>query len=232
MNSLGDRMKQNYEYPSRYKLIKRMPVIVRVDGRAFHTFTKKANCVKPFDFYLSRSMEQAAKSVAEEMQGFCGAYVQSDEVSFLLVDYQTHDTQAWFDYVKSKVETITASLMTAAFNRLFEHQHLAHFDARAFNIPVDEVSNYFLWRIQDWHRNSISMFCRDYFSHKDMYGKSIYDMHEMLYSKGVNWATDVDSRFRNGTWITEHLDSLHDNMKSHSTIEKVLDRHIRVVPFA
>lgn len=223
-DTLGDRMKR-YENVSRTQLTNRMPVIVRVDGRAFHTFTKG---FLPFDLVLQRSMVDAAKKVAEEMQGFEVAYHQSDEVSFLLTDYAEFETSAWFDYVTQKVCTIAASVMTAWFNRFVQNgviefstsdiekkrrdsvwenyqqgdlRKMAYFDARAFNVPKEDVANYFLWRCKDWERNSLQMYCRQFFSSKQMHGQGRADQHEMLHKQGKNWATDVSPEFRNGTFI-------------------------------
>lgn len=231
-DSLGDRMKR-YEETSRTLLTPRTPVIVRVDGRAFHTYTRG---FRPFDHVLRNTMVEAAKKVAEEMQGFEVAYHQSDEVSFLLTDYADVDTSAWFDYVSQKVCTIAASVMTAWFNKLIlsnlmmpwtcesnyqpredgmrsypdydplieaikSGKKIAYFDARAFNVPKEDVANYFLWRCKDWERNSVQMYCGQFFSHKQLHGKGRADRHEMLHGIGKNWATDVPAPFRNGTFI-------------------------------
>jgi tRNA(His) guanylyltransferase len=199
MKAIGDRMKANYELRARRELIRRMPVIVRVDGKAFHTYTR--GLARPFDSGFISAMVTAAKAVGEEMQGFKAGYIQSDEASFFLTDYDTFQTSAWFDYSQSKIETICASVMTAAFNRAMGSTIDAHFDARAFNVPKEEVSNYFLWRAMDWERNSLSMYCNSFFSHKQMHGKCKADQHEMLHLIGKNWTTDLDCRLRNGTWI-------------------------------
>lgn len=197
--NIGDRMKANYEDRARYYLTRRTPVIVRVDGRAFHTFTRGMN--KPFDFGFMDAMRYAAGAVCDEAQGCKAAYIQSDEASFLLTDYDTLQTEAWFDSNKSKVETISASVMTAAFNQYIQRPVVAHFDARAFNIPREEVANYFLWRMLDWERNSVSMYCGAHFSPKQMHGQGRADQHEMLHSIDKNWTTDLDERTRNGMWI-------------------------------
>ena len=114
-DSLGDRMKSFYEDRSRVYLTRRTPVIVRVDGRAFHTLTKTAD--KPFDSHLIGVMTRAAIKTANDMQGFKLGYVQSDEASFLLLDTDTLTTEAWFDLNLQKIVSISASLMTAYFNR-------------------------------------------------------------------------------------------------------------------
>jgi tRNA(His) 5'-end guanylyltransferase len=196
---LGDRMKDNYENRQRFYLTRRTPVIVRVDGRAFHTFTK--NFKRPFDQKLSDAMVDAAFHLIDEMQGCKLAYVQSDEASFVLTDYDSLETQGWFDYNKSKIESLSAALMSVHFNNALGMGTKAVFDARAFNIPESEVVNYFLWRAQDWHRNSVTMYAQAFFSHSQLQGKSIADMHEMLHGIGRNWA-NCEEWEKNGTFLT------------------------------
>lgn len=205
-DSLGDRMKSYYENRGRFYLTRKIPVIIRVDGRAFHSLELD----KPFDDGFIRSMVEAAAYTSREIQGFKLAYVQSDEVSFVLTDYDSLETQAWFDYNKSKIESVTASLMTVAFkhyihsplhgNRPYSFPFCA-FDARSFNIPREEIPNYFLWRVKDWERNSVSMYARNFFSHRELHKQRIADIHEMLYEKGKNWTTDLTGQQKNGTFI-------------------------------
>lgn len=199
MRAIGDRIKDNYENRARYELTRRTPVIVRLDGKAFHTFTRGMN--KPFDQRLIDAMVSGAQAVADNMQGFKAAYIQSDEVSFVMTDYDTLQTDAWFGYNKSKIESISASIMTAAFNRHIGLDKDAYFDARSFNIPREEVVNYFLWRALDWERNSLAMYCQSLFSHKQLHGKGKADQHELLYSCGRNWTTDLTEQQKNGTWL-------------------------------
>jgi tRNA(His) 5'-end guanylyltransferase len=149
-------------------------------------------------------MVESALTVASEMQGCKLGYVQSDEASFLLTDYDELQTQPWFAYNKSKVESISASTMTAAFARhmwVAGISRPATFDARAFNIPEDEVVNYFLWRAKDWARNSISMYAQSEFSHRELHKQTCADMHEMLHEVGLNWTTDLKDAEKNGTFI-------------------------------
>lgn len=212
MKTLGNRIKENYEKRNRHFLIRRMPVIIRVDGRAFHTFTR-VGFSKPFDSGLIATMVSAASDVFRQAQGCKCAYIQSDEASFLLTDYDTLNTEAWFGYNQSKLESITASIMTASFNSsnrlpILNHKNSsvqrkpkANFDSRAFNIPKEEVVNYFLWRMLDWERNSVQMYCNSFFSHKEMQNKSLQDQHDMLHSIGKNWSVDCSDQIKNGTWI-------------------------------
>ena len=217
--NLGDRMK-DYEQPN--YLTKRTPVIVRVDGKAFHTFTD--NFDRPFDRILSESMIDAARRVFNEMQGCKLAFVQSDEASFVMTDYDKLDTQGWFGYNRSKIETISASSMTMAFNlclRLADRTGNALFDARAFNIPPEEVTNYFLWRAQDWHRNSVSMFAQAHFSQKELHGKNISELHDMLHAIGKNWTLDLNGTERNGVFLYQVPTGMIENSMVLPTYENI-----------
>ena len=200
-DNLGDRMKNNYENRYRFKLTRRIPVIMRLDGKAFHTLTK--NCEKPFDLHFNNSMWWAAFGVIEEIQGAKCVYIQSDEISILITDFDKLTTDAWFDYNIQKMTSVAASIASIAFNEQFfylEDGYKALFDCRVFNIPKEEVVNYFVWRQKDWVRNSVQMLARSYYSHKELHKKKQSDMHEMLYKKGVNWA-DLESKWKNGVFI-------------------------------
>jgi tRNA(His) 5'-end guanylyltransferase len=197
-NSLGDRMKDNYEKRYEYKLLRRTPVIIRLDGRSFHAITQ--GCERPFDNRISKLMEDTMLFLCKEIQGAKCAYTQSDEISILLTDYSFITTQAWFDYDLQKVISISAALASTYFSKqwnLKEWWQPIQFDSRAFNIPVDEVCNYFIWRQKDWIRNSVSMLAQAHFSPKQLLNKSQENMHDMLHEIGVNW-TDLPLRFKNG----------------------------------
>lgn len=192
--SLGDRMKQ-YERVPKISLTGRMPMIIRADGRAFHTYTKrtfKEWQSGPWSLHMRDCMTAAAEALMAEISGAKMAYVQSDEISVLVTDYDTVNTQAWFDKAVQKVASVSASIATAAFN---EHvsgfmfpSRPAHFDARCFVLPVSEVTNYFIWRQQDATRNSILMLAQAHFSHKKMHGKNTSELQDMLMlQKEVNW---------------------------------------------
>jgi len=194
-NTIGNRMKVNYEFPARHYLTRHVPVIIRVDGRAFHGI----DLTKPFDSCFGTTMKQVALKVLFEMQGGVLAYTQSDEISFLLWDWSKNSSSAWFDYRKSKLESITASLATRYFAEVFSDGNYV-FDARAFNIPISEVPNYFIWRMRDWEQNSLNMFAQSFYSQKQLNGKNKEQMHEMLHKKEVNWASLSDD-LKNGTLV-------------------------------
>lgn len=211
--SLGDRIKR-YELAGNHQMPPRQPLVIRVDGRAFHTYTRGMD--RPFDKNLMGAMRYSMEKTANQMQGFKLAYTQSDEATFLITDYDNLDTQGWFDYDLSKVVSLSASIFTAAFNRWmwddrgspFDFPD-AHFDSRAFTVPMDDVPNVFVWRQRDWERNSVSMLARANFSHKQLVGKKIPDMHDMLHEKGINWAHLPEDE-KNGTFLLRDGSLLHE----------------------
>lgn len=215
-DSLGDRMK-GYEDVSRTRLTRRSPVIVRVDGKAFHTLTRTLD--KPYDEHFTRCMDEVALGLCREIQGAALAYVQSDEVSVLLVDYHTHETQAWFDNQVQKMASVAASTATVAFNLewLRRPQGLApgwgKFDARVFSVPREEVVNYFVWRQQDAVRNSIQGLAQANFSQKALHGLSCDQLQEKLFQeRGINWSRDVPVRHKRGGCARYKLENVGEGM--------------------
>ena len=189
MGDLGDRMK-GYENVSRNYLTRRMPFIIRVDGKSFHTFTR--SLVKPWDNDLVQSMLYASIGLCEELAGVKLAYWQSDEVSFLVTDYDDINTQAWFDKNIQKIVSVSASIMTAHFNKLFQEKikgfPLAFFDSRVFILPKEEVCNYFIWRQQDATRNSIQGLAQSNFSQKQLHGLKTNQLQDkLMLEKNINW---------------------------------------------
>jgi tRNA(His) 5'-end guanylyltransferase len=195
-DSLGDRMKANYESVWIQRLVRRMPVIMRLDGKSFHTLTK--NCEKPFDKAFIKIMIETTKYLMSEAQGCKCGYVQSDEISLLLVDYDKFETQAWFSNEIQKIVSISAGIASAYFTK--EYGKLASFDSRVFNVPREEVCNYFIWRQKDWIRNSIQMLGQANFSHKQLQNKSCADIQDMLHEKNINWAK-LPLPLKNGSFI-------------------------------
>lgn len=212
-DALGDRMKSQYENRTRYMLPRRTYTLLRLDGKAFHTYTNGLR--RPFDADLIADMDSAIIAMLPELQGAVFAYTQSDEISVLLTDFATPNTSAWFDGNLQKMVSVASSIMTAEFNlkrinrqltekNQFYNPTMAYFDCRAFTIPDrTEVMNYFRFRQQDCIRNSVSMVAQSNFSHKELHGKSQSDMHEMLHQKGVNWATDFSDGEKNGRLIVK-----------------------------
>lgn len=197
-DSLGDRMK-GYENVNRNYLTKRMPTIIRIDGKAFHSFTR--GFTKPYDGIFNETMWETAKFLCKNVEGCKLAYVQSDEISLLLTDYENINTQAWFEKNIQKMVSVSASMATLAFNKEFQRiscgeepyskkYNQAMFDSRVFNIPQEEVCNYFIWRQQDATRNYIQAIGQVHFSQKELMGKSCNEIQDMLFNNvGVNFNT-------------------------------------------
>lgn len=203
MTALPKRMKE-YENCFRQYLMRKTPVIIRVDGKSFHTYVKKVKSEEkcgPFQININNWMVTTAYNTLYEMQGAKAAYIQSDEVSFLLTDFDRMETDAWFSYNVQKMASVSASLFTGYFNYFLANK-LAFFDSRVFNLPKEEVINYFIWRQADWRRNSISMLTRHYYSHKEVVGKKQNEMHDMLWKKGINWV-HIPNRWKNGVVIKD-----------------------------
>ena len=209
-DELGKRMKEYYESIPKTRLMRRTPVAIRIDGKAFHTFTRGFQ--KPFDEVLIKSMQKTMKYLCENIQGCVLGYTQSDEITLILVDYKNLNSSAWFDYKVQKMCSIAASMATMAFNKFFaEEVHDfrnrmkydddgclnndeynlwavynkaidkgAMFDARVFNIPKEEVTNLIYWRQLDATRNSIQMVGQANFSHKELQNKSCNVIQDML----------------------------------------------------
>ena len=230
-DALGDRMKE-YESRNQYFLQRRTPVIIRVDGKAFHTFTRGFQ--KPFDEVLGNAMVRTMEYLCQNISGCVFGYVQSDEITLVLQDYRKLNTDAWFGYRTDKLCSIAASMATMAFNRYFYPEVLkwydktiadnifqeqenvklmkvyqnaaekgAMFDARCFNIPKEEVCNCIYWRQLDATRNSIQMVGQANFSHKELQGKSCNEIQDMLHEqRNINW-NDFPTRWKRGVAWTK-----------------------------
>ena len=227
-DELGSRMKNFYEAIPKIKLMRRTPVAIRLDGRAFHTFTKGFQ--KPFDPVLVETMQETMKYLCENIQGCVLGYTQSDEITLILVDYKKLTSAAWFDYDVQKVCSVSAGMATAAFNQYFKdivnedweyytackhdlpmpiwtkltecyHDKIgtATFDSRCFNIPREEVANLIYWRQLDAIRNSIQSVGQTYFSKAELKGKSCKEIKKMLLEKyWLNW-DEIDTPLQRGS---------------------------------
>lgn len=228
MKDLADRMKNNYENRQRFYLTRRMPVIIRADGRCFHNVTR---CMKkPFDETFIANMKRATLATARDIQGCKLAFTQSDEASFLLTDYDNLQSEGWFDYNLAKMVSIAAANMSVTFSEFSPVKRIKQpivFDARAFNLPREEVVNYFLSRAKDWERNSLLMYAQSFFSHSQMQNKSCADLHEMLHEIEKNWTTDLPNHLKNGNWLIVKDDCwLDDILPNYESINKWVEELI------
>lgn len=215
--ALAKRMKKYYEEVLKTRLIRRMPVCIRLDGKAFHTFLKGFK--KPFDDIFIKTMQDTMRYLCQNIQGCVLGYSQSDEISLILIDYQKLTTSAWFDYNVQKICSVSSSMATLAFNKLLknnvdeyrfskwdgilkyedgENEYIktllravdegAMFDSRCFNIPKEEVANLIFWRQFDASNNSVQMVGQAYFTQEELNNKNTNQIQDMLMTqKGINW---------------------------------------------
>lgn len=251
-SDIGARMKA-YENCYRIYLPKRQAVIVRIDGRAFHSFTKGFN--RPYDAVFAKCMWETAKQLCENISGCVFGYTQSDEISLVLVDYKNINTEPWFGNNLQKIVSISASMATYFFKKNFEevirdeyidwyttgtvndekekllNQHtqaynnkLCVFDARAFIVPREEVANYIYWRQLDCVRNSIQLAGQAYFSHKQLQNKNCDQIQEMLWQEHqVNWSK-YPNWFKNGVAIYKQPREIYYNNEDGTQSSVVRDK--------
>lgn len=225
-DTLGDRMKK-HEAVTQQTLPRRTYTILRVDGRSFHTWTK--GLVRPYDEDFMDCMDGAAVALCECISGSQFAFVQSDEISLLAVDFLDIKSQAWFDGNVQKWCSVSAGIAGSAFNHrvsefrgkiedlrgvspLEAAKHKlgatkkpnAMFDARVFPITdFIEVENYFIWRQKDAVRNSVTMLAQAYASHKQLQNKSVPQRHEIIHAAGDNWVNHPVG-FKHGRVVVKH----------------------------
>lgn len=252
--TLSDRMKE-YENITQTKLIKKQPVIIRLDGKAFHTFTK--NLTKPFDIDLSKAFEYTCIKLKEKIDNVKFIYSQSDEISLLLTDLDKLTTDAWYDYRIQKIVSVSASLATMYFNEyvdkicnnykeLYDYtgneeykaksiiwqskKYKASFDSRAFNLPMFEISNYLIYRIKDAIRNSKQALGQSYFSHKELSNKSANDIISMVKEcSGIDW-NELSNRQKQGFCLYKDKDTnkwiFDEDIPDIVNNREFIDRHI------
>jgi tRNA(His) guanylyltransferase len=203
-DALGDRMKEFEALEAGRRLMPGLPIMVRLDGRSFHTFTR--GMPRPFHAPMSRAMIETARYLVEETHA-CFAYTQSDEITLA---YWNDDpkSQVMFDGRIQKLTSVLAGLATAKFNQeVVRHMpgkaHLLPvFDARVFSMPsLEEMVNCVMFRALDCAKNSLTMAASAYYSHKELHGKGGAAKHEMLHAKGVNWAKDFPAFFKDGSFL-------------------------------
>jgi len=217
-DSLGDRCKR-YEYSFRHQLPQRIPIILRLDAKSFHSYTK--GCKKPFDDGLIECMNDTAIELCKNIQGAKLAYVQSDEISVLIINHGL-DAQPWFDNNIQKMTSISASIASVTFTQNsykifgfhddaegtgFENMGYtspiikpAYFDSRVFVVPKEDVNNVLLWRQNDATRNSIQMVARSLYSHKECNNKKNSQLTEMISKKGINF-NNLPTHYKRGRCV-------------------------------
>ena len=224
-DAIGDRMKQ-YENCYRIYLPRRSAVVVRLDGRSFHSFTK--GFARPYDTVFASCMWETARKLCENVGGCRFGYTQSDEITLILADWENPKTEPWFGNNLQKIASISASMATLYFNKAFQEKvapeydyierdeklrdiqiahlkalnnRMATFDSRVFIVPQEEIFNVLYWRQLDCKRNSIQLLGQAHFSHNQLQNKNSDEIQEMLFQeKGINWANEPEW-FKNGVAI-------------------------------
>lgn len=196
-DKFGDRMKLYEGIEANRSFMPRLPICVRIDGRAFHTFTRGMK--RPYDKDMSDSMVETMRYLVEQSDA-CIGYTQSDEITLILSDIK----DPMFNGRISKLTSVLASIATAKFNEVIHKKYsdkpLAFFDCRCWQVPNrTEAANELLWREFDATKNSISMAARAYYSDKQLMNKNGSEKQDMLMEKGVNW-NDYPVFFKRGTY--------------------------------
>ena len=253
--ALGNRMKNFYEAVPKTFLIRKTPVIIRLDGKAFHSFTRGFK--RPFDEILIKTMQETMKYLCENIQGCVLGYTQSDEITLVLVDYFKIDTDAWFGYNVQKITSVSASMATLAFNNIFRkyvselipmdlsnsskedikyYNALnraiikgALFDSRCFNIPKEEVNNCLLWRQQDATRNSIQALAQSLYSNKQIEGINTKKLQDKMFTeKGVNWNDLPTTQKRGSCCIKKPVEIITTNNEKVMRNKWIIDNEIPI----
>lgn len=205
---LSDRMKLYENIIAGQMLIPNLPTLIRLDGKAFHSWTRGLN--RPYDDGLQTLFDEVTKCLVEASNAVIG-YAQSDEITLVLWNYRKPDSQIMFDGRVSKLTSVLASMATARFNSLVpqyipeKKDRLAYFDARVWNVPDEnEAVNCLIWRELDATRNSIQMAAQPLYSQKQLHQKNTSEVQEMLWQKGVNW-NDYPARFKRGGYFQRQL---------------------------
>lgn len=234
--SLGDRMKK-YEDTFRHYLPPRMPIIIRLDGKAFHGVTSK--CEKPFDEKFIGIMNNTAMYLMENIQGAELAYIQSDEISILVHYYKKFNSASWFDNNIQKIVSVSAGMASAKFTHAWCNAYLFDskfkgsrdsiecFDSRCFILPENEVVNYFIWRQKDWERNSIQMLARSLYSHKELQNKKTEELQDMCFHKDKNW-NDLPTHLKRGRCIEKDVYAIDMDIPIFSENRNYIERHLKV----
>lgn len=206
---LGNRQK-TYEAVYKQTLVQKAPIVIRIDGKAFHSFTKKM--AKPFDDLLIDTMQKTTLELCKDLATCKFGYTQSDEITLVCICDDVIKTEGLFKYKAQKIISIVASKATKYFNKIFyenviklennpyEYKNVvdiniyknklfeAEFDCRVMNIPEWDVINNIIWRQQDATRNSIQMLGQAYFTQKELEEKNCSEiMDKLMNEKNINW---------------------------------------------
>jgi tRNA(His) 5'-end guanylyltransferase len=197
-------------------------------------------------------MQDTMKYLCENVQGCVLGYCQSDEITLVLVDYQSREACSWFDNNVQKMCSVSASMATLAFNNAFwdnmsdyvntnqindmefiemmyKKLWTAMFDSRVFTLPKEEVVNCLIWRQQDATRNSIQSVGQANFSHNQLHGKNCGNIQDMLMlEKGINW-NDYPTHLKRGSCCIKKPFKINEDTEQEAIRNKwVIDTEIPI----
>lgn len=201
--TLGDRMKRYELEEAGRRMLPRLPILARLDGRAFHTFTRGLR--RPFDEDFCRCMALTTAKLVDKFHASLG-YTQSDEITLFWLNNDPQ-REMMFDGRYQKWTSLLAAAATRQFcNAIDIHlsakSHLdPEFDCRVWQVPdMTEAYHAFLWREDDATRNSLQMASQAIYTRKELFKKGRAELHEMLFQKGINW-NDYPPFFKRGTYV-------------------------------
>lgn len=224
-DALGDRCKQFEAVEAARRAMPGIPLLARLDGRAFHTFTRGLN--RPFDERFGRCMVETTRSLVEDLHALIG-YTQSDEIT-LLWWVPSRGPQSYpFDGRFQKLASVSAGIASAAFARLAsEHlpeksRSLPSFDARVWQVPTrEDALDVFVWREDDATKNSLSMAARAHYGHSELHGKACAQLHDLLHARGVNW-NDYPGRYKRGVYLRRET---YQRVYTPEQLARIPERH-------
>lgn len=205
--------------------MKGLPLLARLDGRAFHTFTRGLQ--RPYEHGMSTAMIETTRYLVQDMVAIVG-YTQSDEITLAWFESSQSASDYAFDGRFQKLASVLAGMASARFGQLVL-KHLPnkagetpHFDCRVWQVPtLDDAADVFTWREDDAVKNSITMAASTCYSDADLDGKNSSVKQEMLWQKGVNW-NDFPSFFKRGTYLQRRT---HDRQLSDDERARIPEPH-------
>jgi tRNA(His) guanylyltransferase len=203
-DGLGDRCKAFEMAEANRRAMRGLPLLARLDGRAFHTFTR--GLVRPYDPAMSRCMIETARFLVKETNARVG-YTQSDEITLAWYETSQSPRDYEFDGRFQKLASVLAGMASARFCQLVSRElpakadEVPHFDCRVWQVPtLADALDVFVWREDDATKNSVSMAASAHYSERELNGKDSAAKQELLFQKGINW-NDYPAFFKRGTYI-------------------------------
>lgn len=238
--SLGDRMKE-YENVTNTNLIHRMPIMVRCDGRAFHSFCSGMN--KPYDDIFIELMDTLTKYLLVSVPDCEIAYVESDEITLCLFPYKTYATTPFFDGRVQKLCSTLAAMATWKFNQILLEwskgddaskktfaevysSKVAMFDCRVWNLPREEVLNCLLWRQQDSKRNAILTAGQTWIGKKKIHALKTTEVIDKLKEIGIDYWEAIPKYYHYGRTFIHNSDKtnwIFDNLEDRAELSKLVN---------